>query len=490
MFDEIGFMRDGFTIVRSAIEEEEVDRFLHQAVRPTIQDFCGVDIFGDASTFPVRDGDAIRGRSGGGNEDHPITSSEEKRWPALFSSETLLSALDHLHGDSRENWEWDAGAVDGVGWIHIRWPIQTGPWIPPYRGWHLDAGTTNLICQQSVICLPIVTPLRGGCGGTALLRGSHLAIARAMHDACGAITYERLIDYINGYLMPAILRIDPNAIQEARGEPGDILILHPLLYHACSNACLGAPVRITFNLSVKHRRAPFLSTQECCLVERAIISALQSGKDSPNTFGGNLIRYGEPIFMRFCAHGGIIGLQSENLRVFLPGLQPTNTDTRHCAFIFSPVFDNSRQGDDDDNLTMITTEDDETTQKNPQKLTQQQIGDIVHCGDIVTIQAFYDNTYIEVQSPQQAGDWAFATAAVNQTMSCHFEIYGLATLPLRYGDTIALRALTANSFLHADPSWTDGGRLGAQFDHPRGQWQQISILRFLRPESFLSVVST
>ena len=158
-------------------------------------------------------GICLRGEDGG---DHAIPQDDEdSRWPALFGSARLHAVLDSLHG-GRDRWSWQHGAAHGVGWIHLRFPVVDGLlWTPPDADsvtgrhchyhchllhhhlhlhlhlrlhspplplpqgvWHIDGDTHRLDTEQSVVVLPLVTPIRPGGGGTALLRGSHKHIGR------------------------------------------------------------------------------------------------------------------------------------------------------------------------------------------------------------------------------------------------------------------------------------------------------------------------
>ena len=63
----------------------------------------------------------------------------------------------------------------------MRFPVaQADRWAPPLDGWHLDGGRPALAARASVVVLPLLTAIRPGGGGTALLRGSHRAVARLL----------------------------------------------------------------------------------------------------------------------------------------------------------------------------------------------------------------------------------------------------------------------------------------------------------------------
>ena len=94
-------------------------------------------------------------------------SCADGRWPALFESAALRGALDALHGGPR--WRWAYGAAEGLGWIHIRYPVHPGDhWAPPDEGWHVGADPRSLDARSSVVALPLLTTIRPGGGGTAL----------------------------------------------------------------------------------------------------------------------------------------------------------------------------------------------------------------------------------------------------------------------------------------------------------------------------------
>ena len=77
--------------------------------------------------------------------DHPIPlSCRDSRWPALIESSTLLAVLDQLHGGS-VRWSWAYGAAEGLGKIHIRFPVDvSSAWAPPAEGWHIDGDPSSL----------------------------------------------------------------------------------------------------------------------------------------------------------------------------------------------------------------------------------------------------------------------------------------------------------------------------------------------------------
>ena len=78
------------------------------------------------------------------------------------------------------------GAAEGVRWIRVRFPLNDElRWAPPTEGWHIDGDTRRLDTSQSVVVLPLVTPIAPGDGGTAIVAGSHKQMARWLHDRPG-----------------------------------------------------------------------------------------------------------------------------------------------------------------------------------------------------------------------------------------------------------------------------------------------------------------
>ncbi|KAJ8599635.1 hypothetical protein CTAYLR_005404 [Chrysophaeum taylorii] len=436
--------RDGFAVLNGVVPKGEVERFVRESVEPALR-HQGISLE-DPSGWPEGEGRAVNGADG---SNHPITN-DDKRWPALFESEKLRRVLDELHGG---RWRWVDGAAEGVGWIHLRFPRASGAWSPPSRGWHLDGRACSVKTQQSVVLLPIVTALRGSAGGTALLRGSHVEIAAALRcsGALGAASYDRLRDFVDGYIKPAMLRRDPGAVVEARGEPGDLLLMHPLLYHSASSAHVGSPVRISFNLATHHVGEVLPSC--CSHVYSPLEKSLLSGFDRAVLAGGGVVRYGEPFFLRFVAHGGLLAFPENKEEDTLARLSPRRAlpddhdlfDARACAFFFA-------------NLNRT-----------------KSAGNVVHFGDELILRRFYDPRALDVED-------GLVRARSPPLLETHkLQLHGIAALALHRGDAFSLRAIRAAKVLHADPSEQNHPVVHAKWDHPTQPWQQLTLLSFLRP---------
>ena len=67
----------------------------------------------------------------------------------------------------------------------VRYPVveASQEWDWQHRRWHIDGDTGRIDTHQSVVVLPMVTPISAGGGGTALLTGSHRTVARWLHDS-------------------------------------------------------------------------------------------------------------------------------------------------------------------------------------------------------------------------------------------------------------------------------------------------------------------
>ena len=211
--------------------------------------------YDDEATWGGADGMVVTGR--GRHADHPIPREcPDSRWPSLFGAPALNAFLDTLHG-GRARWQWVDGASEGVGWIHARFPVHDAPrWEPPRVGWHIDGDTSRLDTAQSVVVLPLVTPVASGGGGTAVAVGSHRRVARWLHDRgeAGVVRRADLAGFVNRVAQSAVERaararllaacgvhgavatLPRPEVVEICGLAGDVLLLHPLTVHCASAA--------------------------------------------------------------------------------------------------------------------------------------------------------------------------------------------------------------------------------------------------------------
>ena len=292
--DLAAFARDGYLILRGVVSRAECNRLLWERVAPALS-LAGIDPF-DASTWENADGTVVKGIDG---SDHPIPlSCADARWPPLFDSPVLRGALNQLHGGAR--WEWAYGAADGLGWIHIRYPVdEASEWAPPEAGWHIDGGAnTALDAQSSVVVLPLLTTIRHGGGGTALLRGSHQRVAALLREGKGVRPTALARSELRLHGMSAAV--------EATGSAGDVLLMHPLLVHSPSSAhrttraagggWVRHGLRITFNLATQWKRTPLQGLGEAGRVLSPIEESLLGSRPlddwlAPTPDGAPLVRW-------------------------------------------------------------------------------------------------------------------------------------------------------------------------------------------------------
>ena len=326
------FTRDGFVILRSVISSAECTRLLWERVAPALL-HDGIDPFNEATWDG--DGTVVKGPDG---SDHPIPlSCRDSRWPALFDSPELLAVLDQLHG-GRSRWSWAYGAAEGLGWVHIRFPVHNGTrWEAPEEGWHIDGDSDSLDTTSSVVVLPMLTTIRPGGGGTALLVGSHRRVASMLHRGVRVRPASLVRSALRGgggggggrgtardrahggtHASPAVV--------EATGRAGDVLLIHPLLVHAPSNAHRSTEqpcgsltrhgLRITFNLATQWLRPPLqmptagggarrVPIAARSPLEESIVGAVAEAASSEESTEA-MIRYGRPIELRFVACGMVL----------------------------------------------------------------------------------------------------------------------------------------------------------------------------------------
>lgn len=239
--DLIQYERDGFFILKKLIKKKDCLHFKHKVIKPILKK-NGISLT-NKKTWKNKDGECILSDDGG---DHPIgINNPYNRWNKIFDSPKLLAVLDQIHGGSKK-WNWLHGAEIGLGWIHLRFQnSKSKEWVPPEVGWHLDGSNGDKVDpKQSVILLPLITLIRSGGGGTAILKGSHKLINDWLHQS------KNKRQHLDDFILQQVKKNGKNII-EATGQAGDILIMHPHLVHSSSNALENHPVRITFNLATK-----------------------------------------------------------------------------------------------------------------------------------------------------------------------------------------------------------------------------------------------
>ena len=230
---------------------------------------------------------------------------------------------------------WVHGASHGLGWIHVRYPVvePSEAWEWENRRWHIDGDTGRIDTHQSVVVLPMVTPIAPGGGGTALLKGSHTTVARWLHDAgeWGVGNHRRIRTIVER----AVAERGLSAVVEATGEAGDVLLMHPLLVHAVNDARrvtfkqqpsgAGEPprwtavqhgIRVTFNLSTHWKEQPLVlpawdleGRHARAPLEHSIVRPICRSVMGDPSSKERVLTYGEVVELRFAHCGMMLGVE-------------------------------------------------------------------------------------------------------------------------------------------------------------------------------------
>jgi hypothetical protein len=176
------------------------------------------------------------------------------------------SALDELLGADR--WTWN----ESSGWWPVLFPGFAAGRSAGELGWHVDSddrSPTLRVPEKAVVALWYFSDVGSGDGGTAVLPGSHLEIARLLAEVePGSLNDERI--------PPRMPRpTADNDIVEITGRAGSVLFAHPFVVHA-SNCNTGGRVRFACNPHVDLFGPLQLerATDEQSLVEQAVARAL------------------------------------------------------------------------------------------------------------------------------------------------------------------------------------------------------------------------
>lgn len=231
------YERDGFVIIKNILPKQECKELVKQ-IDPIIRK--NRNKIGNSNRNRKIQGMCITGTN---NIQQPI-KGKYRKWSAIYENPRLQKIIDEIH--PRKRWRWNYGAINGLGWIHLRFPIGK-TWRPPKHGWHIDDSTDKINPYKSITLLPIIHDIKKGGGGTALYRGSHHKISYWIHNLQNKISLD---DYITKTVNDAKNNDMENEIIEATGEEGDLLLMHPNLVHSASICGKHHKTRITFNLSI------------------------------------------------------------------------------------------------------------------------------------------------------------------------------------------------------------------------------------------------
>lgn len=225
----------------------------------------------------------------------PIVHIKESYTDPVFqacATERLSDAIEDLVGSGR----WSGrGRPSGWGW----WPVNFAlgaerPWDVPATGWHWDGQHFRHYVDapdQGLLLLCLFSEVRPQGGGTVVAEGSHKVVAGFLQEHPQGLELGEAIGACNrshpwlaeltgadkerGEDRVARFMNQPHTdaagrrlrVVETTGNPGDVLLCHPFLYHAASQ---------------NHRRVPrFMCNRTTPLRERLNLARPQAAEHSP-----------------------------------------------------------------------------------------------------------------------------------------------------------------------------------------------------------------
>lgn len=182
-------------------------------------------------------------------------------------NDRLRSALDVLVGPG--NWR----EPPGYGWWSLLFPGSAGP-----GGWHVDGGQFRISGRltdhsHALVTLFLFSDAGPGDGGTVMIPGSHLTVARTIANAGNS---EMSWSDVKQELPGSLLNPEESRIAHLVGEAGDIVLMHPFLIHGFGQN-RGRQIRFACNPLIQSTR-PMDSTRspaDRSPVETAIRLALE-----------------------------------------------------------------------------------------------------------------------------------------------------------------------------------------------------------------------
>lgn len=152
-------------------------------------------------------------------------------------NERLASAWDQLVGVGR----WRAPQV--YGYWSMLLPGFSGP-----GGWHVDGGSFRSSGHltdhhHGLVTLFLFSDVGSGDGGTAMIRGSHLLVARAIAAARGGVSWDELKPALEA---AGVLNPGESQIAHLVGQAGNVALMHPFLIHGFG-ANQGSRIRFACN---------------------------------------------------------------------------------------------------------------------------------------------------------------------------------------------------------------------------------------------------
>jgi ectoine hydroxylase-related dioxygenase (phytanoyl-CoA dioxygenase family) len=101
------------------------------------------------------------------------------------------------------------------------------------EGWHVDGGSFRSSGHltdhhHALVTLFLFSDVGPGDGGTAMIRGSHLVIARAIAEARAGVNWDDLKPTLSA---AGVLNPSESQIAHLVGQAGDVALMHPFLIH-------------------------------------------------------------------------------------------------------------------------------------------------------------------------------------------------------------------------------------------------------------------
>jgi hypothetical protein len=183
-----------------------------------------------------------------------------------IGSPAVCGALDHLFGAG--NWQRPKRWAS----LLVTFPESPGPWRLPHQSWHLDLPASCALSELfSVRFFTLLAKLEPGGGATVVVAGSHRLVqqlaqkrgADRLHSADARkllvrshpwmrelCAFDPTVDRKRRFMDRAarVGGVDVRAV-ELTGDPGDVILMHPLMMHAGSTNCAAFP-RLVLNSTV------------------------------------------------------------------------------------------------------------------------------------------------------------------------------------------------------------------------------------------------
>lgn len=240
------FHRLGYLRLRRAIPEGDVELVLAR-IWEDLKQRCGA-LRGDPATWPAMNPKGINKLARSGTFGPTCSPAVRK-------------AIDDLLGP--DSWE----KPDTWGSVLISFPSK-GPWSLPGKAWHLDLAGCAVRAEAGEIpgiqVFAILEPLVPQGGATVALAGSHRlvrglaqhpeligegrsgdirkAVDKAVPGLRALWSRNPNVDREERYLRNAV-QFDGVSVKavEFTGEAGDVILMHPWVFHAAAPNCGSAP---------------------------------------------------------------------------------------------------------------------------------------------------------------------------------------------------------------------------------------------------------